>query len=269
MKMNFRTIFTGLLLLSGSQLYAQSDTAFSYRKPLFDYDYGKPVFALEKESNTDLSLRYAALTGYREGVRSNTHQMVNFDPRLYTNHFYWNNISARDLLMIGTRISPSRFLFEVKDPSGYAYRMEYGNKETWLRKHGYCLEYMLPAGARMTIEQQQKLVEEMLGVEGTWELRKVKCLAMVRTSKRNRLKPDGKSVPGIIRYLELMYGQDGAYGSPLPIVNETGFGDGQGLEGSFVWTDLEKVRKQLKEYDLDLLEKELETSMYVIKEINE
>lgn len=268
--MYLKKIVTAMLLLFSLLTYAQSDTAFVYHKPLFDFDYSKPVFDFKQVTNTNLYLRYTALTGYREGVKPNSIQLVNYNKELKTNQFYWNNLSVKELLMINLLVTPGRFLFEVKDPSVYDYQIAYGDKRSWLRKNGYCFEYMLPSGINLNAEEKQKIVEGILDLECNWEMHKVKCYAIVRTSTINKLKSEGKPISSVATYLEYMSGLDGTiYGSPLPVINETGFGEGAGLEGSFVWSDLATVRKQLQEYDLDIIEKVIETRMYVVKEINQ
>lgn len=266
--MHLKKIITGILLLLCFHLQAQQDSSFVYQKPLFDFDYTKPVLAIEKEVNSNLFLRYAMVTGYREGVRANNVPLANYNKEQKTMQVYWNNLSAKDLLMSNYLVIPGRVLFDVKDPSLYDYQPAYGDKTNWLRKNGYCFEYMLPAGANLSAVERQEFIEGILGLEGKWEMRKVTCYVIIRTSTANNLTPGGKTVPGVIERLEYASMGGTTYACPLPILNESGYGDGVGLKGEFLWKDIVTVRKMLQEEGLDIVEKVLETRMYVVKEMN-
>jgi hypothetical protein len=81
----------------------QNDSGYAYHKPLYNFDYNKPVFKLQGEqlSNTSHYLRYTALSGYREGVSPTSGFSCYssfFDPQNGTVRMYSTNHSIEDLM---------------------------------------------------------------------------------------------------------------------------------------------------------------------------
>ena len=269
------------LIFYGTTVSAQADTSqFLYKKPLFDFDYGKPVFKFQKEQllNKNRLMRYFILTGYREGVKPISGQFgLNYiyqvirDQGLQRYSMY--NLSITDMVTRGI-VKGGKFeiVLEVKNPSKYDYVADYGNKLIWMRKNSYCFETIYPIGIDIN-----KLVDDQLcdlfGIKFGFETRLRKVLILCRTSGLDKIKSKGKG--------EEMYDMNGYFNNVVidrisepmraaglpPIVDETGYKDPIDLNMNIKsWKDISAVRRELQKYDLDLIEGNREITVFVIRE---
>ncbi|NQX37615.1 hypothetical protein SAMN05421820_103394 [Pedobacter steynii] len=262
----FSTILLLILITNGIQ--AQDSVTFDDEKPLFK-------FQDEQLANPNKLLRYAALTGYREGVAPVRGQFnVNFkgynDEKTETRRIYMYNLSIQDMLTHGL-VKPNQVFLEVKDPSKYRYDPKQGTETEWLRKNGYCYELLLPLGVLKGMHTLDNEIRKIFNVTSGWEKRKVKTWILVRTSSTEKFKSSGgdpfiDQVKGTYRNVNI-----GIIGvnSPVPFLDETGYKKAAnidlGIDISTV-TDVTILRKALQKYDLDVKEEIREKSMFVITE---
>lgn len=272
-----------VLLLFSLKGSAQTDTtSFKYRKPLFDFDYQKPVFKLQNEqlTNKNKFLRFSVVTGYREGVQpisgpygSNFNSYRDTVTGLQLVTMY--NSSIADILTHGM-VAHNTIVLEVDDPSKYLYITKYGDKENWMRKNAVCYELALPIGVIKGGKTLDEYLASSFGVKFATEKRLVKALILVRTSKNDKLKSAGK---GEAKYdfkgyfnnvpIDLLNRPLAEAGLP-PMVNETGYDGFVDLNLKIdSWTDLPALRKELHRYDLDLIDGMRELEMFVIKKNNQ
>ena len=270
------TLFLIVLSLKG---IAQTDTtSFKYRKPLFDFNYQKPVFKLQGEqlTNRNKFLRFSVVTGYREGVQSTAGAYgLSFNSSMDTvtglQLVTMFNLSIADIVTHGL-VRHNNILLEVDDPSKYLYDPKYGNKENWMRKNAFCYELLLPIGVIKGGKTLDEYLSYSFGVKFGMEKRLVKALILVRTSSVDKLKSAGKG--------EAKYDMKGAFNNvpidrlihPLaeaglpPVVDETDYKDPVDLNLKIdSWADLSALRKELHRYDLDLIDGMRELEMFVIK----
>lgn len=276
---------TCLLMLTIASGYSQTDSSkFVYRKPLFDFDYEKPVFKLDSQqlANDTRQLRFSVFTGYREGVAP---YKGSFNFNIYTKIDDQNgtikqsayNVSIADMCTHGIGfIKPGMILLEVKDPSKYRYLPEYGDKLKWLRKNAWCYELVVPRAAYsvMQIQTIDKQISEYFGITWGLEPRKVKARVLVRTSTKDLIKSDGLGIAvyganGVYKNTELgQIGKQMDALNPAPFVDETNYTGKIDMDlGPVDYADVNAVRAALKRYDLDLKEEIREVKMMVIKEV--
>ncbi|MCC8425952.1 DUF3738 domain-containing protein [Mucilaginibacter sp. UR6-11] len=284
MKLKYK-LLTGMLSLIVFQAQAQKDTTgFVYRKPLFDFDYAKPVFKLDtqQEANIDRLLRFSVFTGYREGVEP-VHREFGFNMATQENREQGTirqsiyNASIVEMLTHGFETPmQSRILLEVKDPSAYRYLPAYGNKQAWLRKNAYCYELLVPRAAFSVrkVKMIEDDVAQHFNISFGYETRKVKTLVLVRTSGLDKLKPSGSSEPvfgksGVFRNVGLGYLTQAVEKTGLtPVVDDTGYPGAVDIDlGSVDYSNTQLLRLALSKYDLDLKEDMRELKIFVIKEL--
>ena len=176
-----------------------------------------------------------------------------------------------------------RVVLEVSDSSRYLWDGK-GNYADWAAEHTYAYEAVLPLHAK------DKLYEDMVAdynryfsLHGRMENRKMKCLALVRTSEEDKIRYKGPHVyHGAVRIidsnnayhlngseLDLLRESLSEYkpASPYPIVDHTGYTDWADITITAPLNDLEKVRAELRaRYDLDLVEMEAVIPVMVLTE---
>lgn len=272
-----------LLMLFSLKGMTQTDTgSFKYRKPLFDFDYQKPVFKLQNEqlTNNNKFLRFSVVTGYREGVQStsgafglNFNSSINKVTGLQLVTMY--NLSIADILTHGM-VGYSSILLEVDDPSKYIYNPKYGDKDSWMRKNAFCYELVLPIGVVKGVKTIDEYLANAFGVKFGMEKKMVNALILVHTSTVDKLKSAGNGEP--------KYDMKGHFSNVTmdrviyqlaearlqPIVDETGYKEAVDLDLKIdSWADLPALRKELNRYDLDLIDGMRELEMFVIKKNNQ
>jgi len=264
------------------KVVGQTDTAsFQYRKPLFDFDYLKPVFNLQKEQlkNKNRFLRFSVVTGYREGVKPIVGAFgLNFRSendsiggiQLLTMY----NLSIADMLTHGL-VKHNNIYLEVDDPSKYLYDPKYGDKESWMRKNAYCYELALPLGSMKDVTILEKYLFNSFGVKSSMEKRLVKALILIRTSTIDKIKSAGKGeekydLKGYFNNTSINRLEDPLSRAGLPpMIDETGYTGPVDLDLKLKsWSDMVALRKELHRYDLDLVEGMREIEMFVIKKNN-
>ncbi|MDV3635144.1 hypothetical protein CMU84_08260 [Elizabethkingia anophelis] len=170
--------------------------------------------------------------------------------------------------------SEKRRLIEVKNPLPLDYIK---NSEGRVEDHNlYSYEYIVPLSmADSLYPLMLKNLSQFADYSGAIEKRKVKCLALKRTSAVDKLKTKGSEM----RFLFSLTGTDVQNASvyallnnlnavpfiTLPLVDETGYTTNIDLKMGAI-SDISSLRKELLKYDLDLVETERELDMLVIKD---
>lgn len=137
---------------------------------LSGFDYNSSLLKLRDTQFTDNnSVRYSVLTGYLEGVEPikgqyNSNFKAVIDKEKGTHRISMYNLSILEMFTHGIR-SPEYVVLEVKDPSKYRYLPEYGDKQEWLRKNGWCYELLMPAGVIKGIGIVEQELEKFFNVK--------------------------------------------------------------------------------------------------------
>ena len=259
--------------------FSQDDQDYPYVRPLFDFQPAKPLFVFNAEqgsNNRNRSLRYYALSGYREGAPSTSGPFgMTFsgisDETLGIRRLFMYNLSMVEMLTYATG-NNDKILLRVKDPSRYRYLPEYGNKEAWLRKNGRCFEMMMPLGGS-DFGLFDELINNVLGTKTTRELCKVNVMVLTRTNSaeqfKSQLKGD-KGYQGNGKFLHITFNDFGQVFRERgqPFIDETKY---RGLVDLNLkmdnWKDLSAVNKALVRYGLKVTTEIRDIEMIVISEV--
>ncbi len=110
------------------------------------------------------------------------------------------------------------------------------------------------------------------------EKRRVKTLVVIRTSNKDRLKASDKKYGIKLKETDnskYIYNRELSYiindlesmqSIKMPILDETNYTGKVDMEFSYYGDDIQKLRKELQKYDLDLIEAEREIEMFVIRD---
>jgi hypothetical protein len=268
-------------MLLSSAVLGQSvqSPKISYKRPLFDFDFKKPLFKLDHETKRNYNglLRFSAITGYKEGVES-TKGTCNFesvvDKDNHTARTYMLNLSIEEMLTMGF-YKERDVILDVKDVSKYRYPGSEISELIWKRKNAHCFELMMPYGSINDIAQ--KIVDELshfFGVRCNVEKRVVDVLVLVRTSSRDKIQSTGtqqsqfNSQSGLFKNTSLDSLSVSLNQAKMPrMINATGYTKNVDLNlKNPSWKDINAVRKELLRYDLDLRSEKRTIDMFVIKE---
>jgi thiol-disulfide isomerase/thioredoxin len=187
---------------------------------------------------------------------------------------------------------PGRLILEVKDNFKYVAGSKTDKRRNeWL--NNYCYNYQLfwPESKRNQFYEVMQIdLERFFNLEAKVELRKVKCLVLVRTSGKDKLKTKGGLPKNnffqsgirdtITQGVRMMNNQPfEKFSSRLERIVEFNFSrpfiDGSGYKGNIDFKidgeildkiNLVSLKKELNKYDLDLIEKECPLRVLVIKE---
>lgn len=251
------------------------------------YDKDKPL-VFSKAPIDEKDVQYQTIfTTYIEGIPSRL-KLHRYPDGSYS-RFSLTNYTITDLFALA-RSNPdfyfeaNRFVFEVKEDS--ALRMKNASSASreeirqWMRKNTYCYEIQVPPHLSSNIFEMMRMDLDRLfpQYDVSVEKRKMRCLVLVRTSKVDKIgSKGGKS--------ELSFGGNhamlkncvmGFLISQLNGINlqhlATPLIDGTGYEGRVDLSlrcnlsDVDSIRKALKEYDLDILDRDEVIDMLVFKD---
>jgi hypothetical protein len=150
----------------------------------------------------------------------------------------------------------------------------------WLSEHGYGYELIVPPSMH---GQQAKIMQQDLSrmfpqYKANIEKRTFPCLALVRTSKTDKIKstagaastevtPFGAQVHNQ-KFFQLIYQLNAKYLSHLskPVIDQTQYSGNVNLSITADMGDLNSIRKALAAYDLDLIPGTNEIEVLVISD---
>lgn len=277
-------------VLDGKTLYLPVKDDF------YKFDATKPFLSLNVvHGNPTSSLAYTAVTGYQEGAMPSFKAIKDSITGLYRNYFtnstilgayntFWrplvtvNYIQSAGMPDAGG-ISPNQVVLEVKDKGRYIYGRGADYQENWHRKNDISYEW-ISVDSIAELKVKNKLIigdlDRLLGLNGRWEKRQMKCLVLVRTDTVDRIKfSSGERVfeyQGKIKKLRdfppsnLVYYLNSFPENP-PIFDGTNYLGNVDLELNFnSWTDIDAIRKALQPYGLDLREESRQMDMFVLTE---
>lgn len=225
-----------------------------------------------------------ARIGNSKGLKSGAYQVR------YTN----NCQSVRDLYAYayeeGGRYdfrARNTVVLEVADSFAYVPPRRATDWDRWLERYCFTYDLRLPASRKeehYRIMQQD--LERYFGLEARVEQRPVRCLALVRTGRRDKLSSRGGARPerhrGIpLEELNYFHGAEFSevaanlaaiftlHGYPLPLVDRTGYRGRVDIgisQDALVPFNPEAIKRELQLYGLDLVEQECVLDVLVLKE---
>ncbi len=264
-------------------MLAKGNTSLKIKKDNFKpYDREKAVL-FQNLDYTQQDVQFQSLfTGFKEGV--NTRLEVVRQENGKVKKITILNGYLQFLFRIGwsddTRyFSNSRIIIESKDSLKIINR-ESGDKFVdWLKDNAWTYELIVPnhlsanAFTIMRTDMERFFPQYAVRVEK----RPVKCLVLERTSTSDKIRSGGGepkssfdpySITMINTRMTLLVSQLNylLQNRKMPVIDATGYLEGIDLQLETNITDIASLRKALQKYDLDLIEKDYEIEMLVIKD---
>jgi len=174
--------------------------------------------------------------------------------------------------------SDKRFLLDIKDSSDLIFDPSRCiDLDEWEKKNLYTFDIVVPQNETDSLYSCMiRELNQYSGYYGRIERRKMKCLALVRTSDNDKIKTKGKA-PEYMLYnsspnkfinnlgiKELVRALDIKSNLKLPVVDKTGYTGNVDIEFKADFDDYAALRKSFQKYDLDLIETEMEIDVFVI-----
>ena len=175
--------------------------------------------------------------------------------------------------------SSSRIVMEVKDSTQFVSSEKGDSFRDWLKDHAWSYELIVPphlsknAFTIMRTDMERFFQQYRVSIEK--QLRP--CLVLVRTTTEDKIKSKGGSREeafdqfGILMqncHINLLISQLGFFyqKSPRPVIDATGYNDYIDLKLIANVTNLQELSQALRAYGLDLVEKDYEIEMLVIRD---
>lgn len=188
-------------------------------------------------------------------------------------------------------LSPARVVVDIKDSGRYYRFTSYLNGKgylkgsewwKWARENAFCYELQVPASFydkryEIMTSDLNRYFGSLFGVQGEMGKRKIRCLALVRTSREDKIATKGKSDNYESNRFhfsthngnlsDLIY----ALNQNLPLkdlmlVDATGYTGKTDIELNCDLSNMTAVNRELKRYALKLKEGENDIDMIIIKE---
>ncbi|WEA00731.1 TlpA family protein disulfide reductase [Mucilaginibacter sp. SJ] len=243
-----------------------------------NYDHDSNLLIAPTEESADVSF---AVSGYITGVGRGYYNNTMIDGEGEDRRITARNQTIPELYLLAYSKQPKEIAFEVVDTTGLtAGNLKSDDFRDWLKKgNGYCVELILPDSLRKKSYQilREKLSGHFTKYTASLETRKVKCLALVRTSNMDKLKSTGQK-PAVEQdafgarftncYLRVFISrmQLPLQYHPLPLKDETGYMDKADLQLTGNLTKLDEVNRELAKYDLRFEERLADLEMVVIRD---
>lgn len=170
-------------------------------------------------------------------------------------------------------------ILEVKDSSRIV-PPKAADFNSWISENGYCYELLLPKSldAEVYLRMQADLKTLFPDYEAFTELRKRNVLALVRTSDKDKFATAGGTSKYNLTGLQASLKNTGLnmltsqltilflQHLRMPVVNDTGYKGKVDLELNADLSDVSSLNSELLKYDLQLIEKEKEVQVLVIRD---
>ena len=231
-------------------------------------------------TNPGEGLFRSQLSGYLVGAGRGMYKDVEVEMSAPVKRITARNLTMPELFRLAYRKERKETLIEVPE----TIQLEANNIGgmdflDWLRKgKGYCYELMVPEHLKYNayVLMQDQLKSFFSDYHIGLEKRKVKCLALVRTSTADKLRTSGGEPSAYFDgfgcklkscYLSVFISrmQVPLQTNPLPLLDETGYKSMVDLELTANMSDLNDVNKALARYDLQFVEKQADIEMLVIR----
>lgn len=260
---------------------------------------GKPK---EKETLGDEDVYFKSiLTTYREGFLSmigNSSNRISLSnvgiEQLYMFAFL-NEMKQRGISQAG--FGKSRRIWEVRNKSLLEMRdsaldseVKIGGTEAalkWKNKFGFCYEIQIPTNwneGEMYKAMQDELNRyfgNSYGINGSWEKRRINCLALIRTDSAIDISTKGevsqrqitpfhfKLVNKPLVELTVFLNANVFGYSETTLIDETGFGGNVDLEVTCDLKNISEINRELSKYGLKFVSKSLDTFVITFRELHQ
>jgi thiol-disulfide isomerase/thioredoxin len=262
------------------------------KKDVKDYDYSSPLFIHNEDnipySSLPVTNFYSGFSTYMAGIPSKNSyhapRKSNYIPDSVKKieRFFMINSSIIGMylraLNVGHTISKSKMILEVKDKDKVIYDSSRNYRDVWRQEYMYCYEIIFPFGIpeNKKVEKIRNDLNYYLGMDGRIETRKIKCLILTKATPGDSVlkatfiryyKPDGTLVQNT-SIAAVLYRLNNSF-DVYPALDETGYMERMYMQlDPDVFSDINKLRLELKKYGLELKEAERQIEMFVLTEKN-
>jgi thiol-disulfide isomerase/thioredoxin len=167
---------------------------------------------------------------------------------------------------------------DVRDSSDLIFNPEFMDKEDWEKDNLYYYDMVIPKNEVKNLYSTiLNDLNHYSGYYGRIEKRKIKCIALIATGNLDKIKTKGAAQEySLAKNLDIKYIRNMAFedivktfdytvkNTNLPIINETGYKGNVDLKFAGNLEDLSILKKELRNYNLDLIEVEREVELFVI-----
>jgi len=259
------------LLAAGSlQLKVKTDEKMRY-------DTSKPLFFAGSDFNDGIFR--SQLSGYVTDIGRGIYKDVEVQSGAKVRRITGRNLTMPELFRIAYKKGKKETVLEDGLEGELEPYVASADFLDWLKQgRAYCYELMInqQSSGRAYALMQNQLHGFFSGYQVGLEKRKVKVLALVRTSSTDKIRTSG-GVPSVVMdgfgckltscYLAVFLDrlQVPFQVSPLPVIDQTGYTGMVDLELRANMTSVGEVNKALAHYDLRFVEKPVAIEMLVIR----
>jgi len=241
------------------------------------YDTGKPLFFAGSDFN-DGFFR-SQLSGYVKDIGRGIYKDVEVQSGAQVRRITGRNLTMPELFRIAYKKGKKETVLEGGLAEEFEPHLTGGDFLDWLKQdRAYCYELMINQqhGGRAYGIMQDQLRGFFSDFEVGRETRKVKALALVRTSSMDKMRSLG-GTPAVVMdgfgckltscflavFLDRL--QVPFQASPFPVIDQTGYTGMVDLELTANMTSVEEVNRALARYDLRFVEKPVAIEMLIIR----
>jgi FKBP-type peptidyl-prolyl cis-trans isomerase len=235
------------------------------------------------------SLKYAAISDYKEGVSSEgfsggsgivrdtlkkTIRAYFLNQPIYNSYILNlnNTIDQGSLVKPSITVDPNQIIWEVIDKSKYVYDPKLDYEQNWVRDHGICFESLNPDTGQTDRKIYKTITSDLnrlLGLNVRWEKRKEKVYVLVRTdNKKNPTGEGNDSGTKTISIGNLIYNLNQKEANPY-VFDESNYTGNERVKiaDSISWTNILSIKKYLLNQGLDLKEEERNVDKLIFTEV--
>ncbi len=243
------------------------------KKELTDFNYEVPVLSEGNGRNVDSLVYTSTVTHRLPGVLSTDSYDTSGNRLIYK--AYNESIPELYAKVYHQLFDKNKVILDVKDSSRFT-NANYDD-EAWQNRNLWCYNLVLPPGYAHPDAFAVADLDRFFGIRGTLEKRRIKCFILIKKGKSERWRtkdPDSESYDqseGGVRtlhniplpYLALNYN----FTSPVLIIDGTGnYSEKADIRLRSTSGNLTALRKELNQYDLDLLPSVKKMNVVVIRE---
>lgn len=251
------------------------------KKDLLEYDVKEDGLLKSAYYALPTPLYYSTVMPYYPGITCGIFTRI--DSLSQSIRVTWTNEKIINLFKTAFQIKEERILLEVEDKKRFEEPLGNRLTEEWKADNLFSYEISIPLRNRNKILDFMKsdlnnFFENYLGFKGTIERRMFNCLVLIKRAdgllntkrgKSNVIASDSLYIwenqpfKKIVRHISKSYNNS----LSRPFIDDTAFTGAVDMSISGDITDIENLKVHLNKYGLDLIEKEMEVEMLVIKDL--
>jgi thiol-disulfide isomerase/thioredoxin len=265
------------------------DIKLPLKKDILNFSWDEPFITIP-DNNIQNKIEYYSYMMHAIKGLSGSYGLDSKDGSLIPNHIQFNRVEAINLFAKAFGeggkydFNPrNSIVLEVKDTAMFVAPKNIDAFNKWSEKYSYCYELMVPPSkASLLYKFMQQDLERYFGVKARIEKRKVRCIVIVRTGKKNKIKTKGGksetyqkdqqwyfqnvSINDFILELRVIADNKPC---PEPIIDNTDYKGNVdiAMDASLIKNfNIATLRKSLQKFGLDVKEEIWPTTVLVIKE---